>query len=467
MAIQKQTIGGSFRDPAGFVFKLDDKVYRQVNKVGQADYDLLMSSGLYKELIDKQLMVAHKEVTTLKLPADSNRYKIIQPTVIPFISYPYEWSFNQLQAAALTTIAVLRTALKHGLILKDASAFNIQFIGQKPVFIDTLSFTTYQTGDAWEGYKQFCEHFVAPLALAHYSSPSSLKLLQTNIDGLPLDLAVRLLPKRARLQRGLLTHLYLHAAAQRRYQKGGDKTASARKPKLSKLALDGLIASLERTIKKLKSPNVSTEWGNYYDFTNYSDAAFKQKRQLVADLLKQVKPAPKVVWDIGANNGEFSEIAAAKGAYTIAFDIDEPAVARNFETKWPAEVTSHLLPLVEDLTNPSPALGWAHDERASLIDRGPADVVFALALIHHLAIGNNLPFPAIATFLRSIGNWIIIEFVPKEDSKVQHLLATRKDIFTEYDNEHFEAAMNQHFRLVAKKPVKGSKRSLYLYKAKA
>jgi ribosomal protein L11 methylase PrmA len=230
--------------------------------------------------------------------------------------------------------------------------------------------------------------------------------------------------------------------------------------------MQGLLASLEKTVKKLRAPVSKTEWGDYYTFTNYSDEAFKAKRRLVKTLAKMVTPAPKMIWDIGANNGEFSEVGAELGADTVAFDIDTIAVSRNYHTPRDSDIKKRILPLVQDLTNPTPSVGWAHAERMSLVERGPADIVFALALIHHLAIGNNLPFDRIADFLRQIGKHVIIEFVPKGDSKVDHLLASRKDIFAEYDAEHFEKAMSQYFTLIEKKPVKGSKRSLYLYKAK-
>ncbi|MDB5163690.1 MAG: hypothetical protein JWS12_307, partial [Candidatus Saccharibacteria bacterium] len=261
---------GSFRDPAGFMFTKDSVLYRQINQAGQADYDLSVSSGLVADLVQAGLLVAHTEVGGAGFGKDSNRYKIIRPQLVPFVSYPYEWTFVQLKSAALTTLAVLKQAIKHGMILKDASAYNIQFIGNEPVFIDTLSFATYQAGEPWEGYKQFCEHFIAPLALAHYTSANILTLQQANIDGIALDLAVRLLPKKARWQRGLLTHLYWHNAAQKKYQPGGE--ALAQKPKqrkMSRLALEGLIASLERTVKKLSPPKVKTQWGDYYSFTNY------------------------------------------------------------------------------------------------------------------------------------------------------------------------------------------------------
>lgn len=465
---KRQAHSGSFRDPAGFIFNQAGIIYRQVNESGQADYDLAVSSGLYNNLIAQKLIVGHQEVKPEKnLAANADSYKIIRPEAIPFISYPYEWTFTQLRNAALLTLNVLKTALNHGMILKDASAYNVQFIGNRPIFIDTLSFTKYETGDPWEGYKQFCEHFIAPLALAHYGSPGILKTLRVYLDGIPLAAACSLLPKKARWRKGLLAHLYLHNASQRRHQAGGQAIASkAKQHKLSKIALQGLLSSLEHTVQKLRPPKTQTEWGEYYNFTNYSSSAFEEKKKTIKGLLRQIKPIPKVAWDIGANNGEFSEIAAELGAYTVAFDIDELAVSRNYLIKRKPEIKAKLLPLVQDLTNPSPGLGWDHTERSSLVSRGPADVVLALALIHHLAIGNNLPLSKVAAFLHRIGKHIIIEFVPKEDSKVQHLLASRKDIFSRYDAEHFEAAMAEYFTLITKKPVKGSKRSVYLYKAK-
>jgi ribosomal protein L11 methylase PrmA len=466
--MRPETEGGSFRDPAGFIFTNKGAVYRQINKTGREDYDQLMSSGLYDDLVKKQLLVPHKEVTSLKdFSSDSKRYKIIKPEKVPFISYPYEWTFVQLREAARLTLSVMQVALAHGMILKDASAYNIQFIGTRPIFIDTLSFAKYETGKQWEGYKQFCEHFVAPLALGHYATPDVLRLLRANIDGIPLDLTVKLLPAKARLNGGLFAHLYIHNSSQRRHQSGGQEEAKkAKGRKMTPLAMQGLMSSLERTVNRLRPANVKTEWGEYYTFTNYSDAAFKAKRKIVSDLVGSLPNKPKMVWDVGANNGEFSEVGVEHGAYTIAFDIDEKAVARNFMSKRDDSIKNGMLPLVQDLTNPSPALGWAHEERDSLIGRGPADVVFVLALIHHLSIGNNVPFDRVADFLSKIGKHVIIEFVPKGDSKVDHLLASRKDIFDTYDTEHFEAAFAQYFKLVTKKPVKGSKRTIYLYKTK-
>lgn len=456
----------SFRDPAGFVFEHKGIIYRQVNEAGADDYDQLMGSGLYQKLVDNGWMVPHQEVSGLKsLASDAKRYMIIRPEQVPFISYPYEWTFHQLQQAAILTLKVQKLALEHGMILKDSSAYNVQFIGRRAVFIDTLSFWKYTEGDPWEGYKQFCEHFLAPLALAAYDSPETLQTLKVFIDGIPLQLATQLLPAKARLRKGLLAHIYLHAASQKKYDRP-DVERPRNPRRVSPMALKGLMASLESAVQSLSLPKRNTQWGDYYNDTNYTKAAFENKKKLVESLLKKASPNPKVVWDMGANDGTFSDIAASLGAYTLAFDMDSLAVEQNFikDDKY----NQLILPLVQDLSNPSPALGWAHAERHSLEERGPADVVLALALIHHLAITNHSPFSQIAEYFSRLGKYLIIEFVPKDDSKVQLLLAGfSRNTFSGYTQENFEKACAKFFKLIDKKPVKDSKRTLYLYKTKA
>jgi hypothetical protein len=457
---------GSFRDPAGYMFSEDGVLYRQINKAGQEDYDLTMSSGLYEDLVSAGLLVAHKE-SKLKR-SDPLAYKVIKPERIPFLSYPYEWSFSQLKDAALLTLEVQKRAIKHGMILKDASAFNVQFIGKKPILIDTLSFMKYTPGDPWEGYRQFCEHFLAPLALARYTTLDTMKLMRVNLEGISLELATALLPKKAKRRPSLYSNLYLHNSSQKKYQNvASDKPeAPVRRRRVSQFALEGLIGSLESAVKKLKAPKQQTEWGDYYTFTNYTDDAFKRKRKLVKELLEKASPKPKMVWDIGANNGEFSVLAAEMGAYTVAMDIDPVAVERNYRAKGDDAQTNMMLPFVQDCADPSPGTGFLGTERESLFERGPADVVMALAIIHHLAIGRNLPLPRVAEFLSKTAKHVIIEFVPKSDSKVKILLASRRDVFAEYDIEHFEKAMEAYFTQVEKVHIKNTERTLYLYKAR-
>jgi ribosomal protein L11 methylase PrmA len=260
----------------------------------------------------------------------------------------------------------------------------------------------------------------------------------------------------------------LHNASQKKYHNVASERSDhqVRKRTVSTFALKGIVASLERTIQKLDPPKQQTEWGEYYTFTNYSDAAFARKRKIVDDMLASVKPTPTLVWDIGANNGEFSVLAANRDINTVAFDIDPVAVDRNYRAISDEIQTKRMLPLVQDVANPSPGVGFMGTERESLFQRGPADVVMALAIIHHLAIGRNLPLPRIAEFLAATADHVIIEFVPKGDSKVDILLASRRDVFADYDPEHFEAAMGQYFKLVTKTPIAKSKRTMYLYKRK-
>jgi len=458
--------GGSFRDPAGFIFMHRGAVYRQINRSGQADYDFFIKSGLYGKLAGEGLLVAHEDIKSLNdIPSDEQRYKLIRPAPIPFISYPYEWTFSQLKDAALLTLQIQRTALSFGMILKDASAYNVQFIGRRPVFIDSLSFRIYKAGAPWDGYKQFCEHFVAPLALAVYSSPDILKTLRAYIDGMPL-LAVRdLLPTRAKLHKGLLAHIYLHAASQKRYDRV-EPGAAAKQPKISRLALEGLISSLTKTVNRLDLPKQKTEWGDYYNDTNYSQSALTAKKKIVKKYLEKISPKPKIVWDLGANDGTFSEIAAGLGSYVVASDVDSLAVELNYTKNRSLVLRDMILPIIQDLANPSPALGWAHAERRSFEQRGPADAVMALALIHHLAISNTLPFNKIAEYFAQLGKYLIIEFIPKSDSKIQILLHRRVNMFEDYTQENFEAAFGIYFTTVAREPVRGSKRVIYLFKVK-
>jgi hypothetical protein len=455
-----QLEAGSFRDPSGFIFKKNGKLLRQVNKYYQKDYDLLISSGLYDDLVSSKLLIEHKDVTSKYSFVGNEGYKVIEPQVVDFISYPYEWSFSQYKDAALTTLEIQRRALKKGMVLKDASAYNIQFYKSRPVFIDTLSFEAYEEGEPWVAYKQFCQHFLAPLALMAKKDVDLSKLMRVYIDGIPLELTSRLLKNRTKLNPRLLTHIHLHARSQSKHSQDGKRDVS-KKAKLSKNAMHGLIANLASTIKTLKWNPSGTEWGDYYTFTNYSDKSFKAKKKIISNYVDKAKP--KTVWDVGANNGLFSRIASDIKIKTIAFDIDPIAVENNYrQVKKSKE--SNILPLVMDLTNPSPSIGWASEERDSFVNRGPADMVFSLALIHHLAISNNLPLAKLADFFSTIGKYLVMEFVPKGDSQVNILLATRKDIFSEYNEEGFEKAFKNNFKIVSKDKVPGSKRTLYLLK---
>ncbi len=456
-------LGASFRDPSGFLFSRDGVIYRQINQAYQTQYDQLMSSKLYGKLDSARLLIPHEEVP-IKPEDELSAYRVIKPEQLGFISYPYEWSFSQLKDAALATLTIQKYALEAGMVLKDASAYNIQFNRGKPVLIDTLSFEIYQEGKPWVAYRQFCQHFLAPLALMSYTDVRLSQLLRVYIDGVPLDLASRLLPWRTRYGLGLGTHIHLHAAAQKRYAASAEIVAQTSR-RMSKLSFMGLMDSLESTIKKLTWKPAGTEWSDYYKVSasHYSPAAFAHKKELVSRFLAQLHPG--TVWSLGANTGEFSRLAVAAGAQTMAFDIDPAAVELNYlQVKKDAD--TRLLPLVMDFTNPSPALGWHNRERQSLAERAPADALLALALIHHLAISNNVPLSLLAGYLHDLGQKLIIEWVPKEDSQVQRLLSSRQDIFSGYHQEGFEAAFGEFFTIQEKAPIKESRRVIYLMESK-
>jgi len=450
---------GSFRDPNGYLFYKNGSIYRQINNIYKDNYNHLMNSGLYEKLIESQLLIPHEEVD-LQSPEPDNVYKIIKPGLIPFISYPYEWCFSQLKDAALTTFKIQKIALDFGMTLKDCSAYNIQFKNGKAVFIDTLSFEKYIEGQTWIAYRQACQHFIAPLALMSYRDIRLSQLFRIYLDGIPLDLTGSLLPYSTGFKASLLSHIYLHARSQRHFD---DKAVNIGGHKISRLSFLGIIDSLESTIKNMKWQAVGTEWGDYYRDTNYSLEAFEHKKKIVAEMLGET--STKELWDLGANDGLFSRIASDKGILTISFDIDPAAVEKNY-LRTVKNSETNILPLLIDLTNPSPGIGWENRERMSLIERGPADTVFALALIHHLAISNNLPIHKIANFFSFICKYLIIEFVPKDDSQVQRLLSTREDIFPDYTREAFENEFSGYFIIKRTEKIVDSKRILYLMQKK-
>jgi len=450
-----EDVSSSFRDPSGFLFYRDRLIYRQINIAYKKNYDYLMEFGLYEALTDAELLIPHEEVN-IDSSIPDKAYKTIKPAPIPFISYPYEWCFSQLKDAALATLEIQKKSLDFGMSLKDCSAYNIQFRKGKPIFIDTLSFEEYREGQPWVAYRQFCQHFLSPLALMSYKDIRLNQLLRVYIDGIPLDLASSLLQFRTHFVFSLLTHVHLHAKAQKHF---ADKAVNTTRGQITRLSFMGLVDSLESAIRKLRWKAQGTEWSEYYEDTNYSPEGLRHKGQIVSDFLDKINP--KTVWDLGANVGVFSRIAADKRIQVISFDIDSVAVEKNY-LQCIEKGETRILPLLFDLTNPSPGIGWDSKERMSLFERGPADTAFALALIHHLAISNNLPFNKIADYFCKICDSLIIEFVPKEDSQVQRLLSTREDIFSNYTQQVFEREFEKHFMIHDSMKVKESKRTLYL-----
>ncbi|MGH2682214.1 MAG: class I SAM-dependent methyltransferase [Actinomycetota bacterium] len=448
---------GSFRDPHGFVFQREGRLLRQVNAAHREDHDDLMGSGLYEALTEAGLLIPHREVD-VALAATPEAYLVLEPERVAFISYPYEWSFGMLRDAALATLAIQEVALGFGMSLRDASAYNMQFHRGRPVLIDTLSFERLREGRPWGAYRQFCQHFLGPLALMSHRDVRLGQLLRVHIDGIPLDLVASLLPRRTRLRPGLMLHVHLHARSQRRH--AGAATARG---SFGPRAFLGLLHSLRSAVEALRWDPGRSTWVGYYDEAeSYTSAALEHKKELVARFVQEA--SPDQVWDLGGNVGVFSRIVSDQGIFAVCFDVDPGCVEANYRRV--AAGGANLLPLVMDLTNPSSRIGWENRERMSLADRGPADLVLMLALVHHLAIGNNVPLARIAAYLAELARTLLVEFVPKGDPRVRDLLAVRDDIFHDYTPEGFERAFGERYEILRREPVRESERVLYLMRRK-
>lgn len=449
-------VGGSFRDPSGFVFRFSNSVYRQVNYSYAETLQMVEESGLYTELTNRHLLVHHSDAD-VRPPDPARAARVLLPEQIPFVAYPYEWCFGQLKDAAIATLTVQQVALEYGMTLKDASAFNIQFLRGRPTLIDSLSFEPYVEGMPWTAYRQFCEHFLGPLMLVATVDPWLARLSALTADGVALETLSRLLPRTTWLRPSFLLHVHLHARSVRHY--GGKAVPSGVKKRgLSREGMRNLVDGLLHTVQRIDWSPAGTQWADYESTHNYSDREQQAKSRMVGELLDAIRP--DVVWDMGANTGEFSRVAIAAGARVVSMDVDPSAVELNYR-RMRESAEERLHPLWIDLRVPSCNLGWANEERDSLARRSDADVVLALALVHHLAIGANLPLPRIVEWFSRLAPHLVIEFVPKADPQAQRLLVSREDIFADYTRSAFEAALQKHFSVMRAHEVTESGRMIY------
>jgi hypothetical protein len=459
--MRMKRIESSFRDPDGYMFEFEGDFYRAVNFSYKEPFEHFLNSGLYKKLISEGLIVSFEEVDPA-LFGLTGLYKVLKPEQINFISYPYEWSFNMLKDAAILTLRIQKLAIEYGMSLKDASAFNIQFQRGKPVFIDTLSFELYPAQQPWIAYRQFCQHFVAPLALMARIDARLNRMFIMDIDGIPLDIAAKMLPFQSRFNLGLFLHIFLHSRSQKRHNADAVRV-SDKKMKFSsgamKALIEGLITSIESQVWKPKG----TEWSEYTDEHVHRKEYLEFKNNVISRLLDDINPG--YIWDLGSNDGVYSRIAAKKNINVVSFDVDPACVDKNYINVRSHHET-HILPLLMDLTNPSPALGWGGVERSSFYQRNRPDVVIALAIIHHLAITGNNPLDSIALNFAKLAGRLIIEFVPKDDEKVKLLLVNRDDIFPDYTQDKFEKIFSKYYDIEQQVSSEYNSRTFYLMKRK-
>jgi hypothetical protein len=448
----------SYRDPSGFVFQVNGVYHRQVNLSYAADYMLLMDSGLYATLLAKGWLIAHQEIAA-DLTGTADWYKTLLPAQLGLITYPYEWGFAQLKDAALHTLSILALSIQKGMILKDATPFNIQFIQGKPVFIDTLSFEKYDASLPWVAYRQFCECFLFPLYLEHYCGIGLNKTLTAYPDGIPADVTARLLPRKSRLNIGALMHVHLPNMVKTR-----NGAPQGRPPAFSQQKLTNLIQHLESIIKKLKTRVAAySTWSNYYEGTILSRSYLEEKEKVFRQFLEGLHFHTAI--DMGANDGHFSLILSENvNASILALDADATCIDRLYHSVREKKV-DNILPLCIDLQHPSPALGFRNKERSSFSDRFRGELVVALALIHHLVLSGNIPIADVAGYLSELTtDWLIIEFVPIEDRKAQELIHHKHRWHQPYDVPSFEQNFLLYFSIGKKNKVPGTERILYLMK---
>lgn len=447
----------SYRDPSGYIFNKNNVLYRQVNKVFSEHFDFFIASGCYEKLVKKGLLIRHETVTE-NMTGDKEWYATLKPEPVGFISFPYEWSFDMLKDAALLTLNLLKEALASDMILKDATPYNIQWHNGQLVFIDTLSFEKYDETIPWIAYRQFCENFLSPLLLAHHSGRPIQELMLAYSDGIPLQITQSLLPWRTKFSIHTYLHIHLHA----KYSERNSLQQSGKKTSFSKKKLLNLVASLEKLINTLKLPESKSTWSEYYDEASQRPDYLKNKQQIIQQWIEKIKPI-RTAADLGANTGEFSKLTAAKNIKTIAADFDAFCINALYN-KVKKTGEKNILPLILDLSKPSPAIGVNNEERDSFINRTNVDLILALALIHHLVIGKNIPMDKIAAFFHRICQHLIIEFVPKQDEKVQFMLQQKEDIYPGYNEPGLISSFSTYFSIEDEQAIPGTTRTLYLMK---
>ena len=456
---------GSFRDPDSRIFTANGRVLRLLSKQGLADWQALTASGLLDELP----VVGTREVEA-DVPDEALQggvAAVLEHDVIPFVSYPYEWTFAMLRDAALLQLQLLRRAIEKGLILKDSTPYNVQFRGAQPVFIDVGSFEQLREGEPWAGYRQFCMLFLYPLLLQSWKDVPFQPWLRGSLEGITPHDARALLSTRDLLRRGALSHVVLHNRLESRYEKkDADLKGELRKAGFKKELILANIRGLERLVSRLRwEPDRST-WSEYGPHTTYTAEDADRKARFVAEAVAEERPG--LVWDIGANDGRHSRIAAEHAEHVVAMDADSLVVDRLYKALRD-ESETRILPLAVNIVDPPPALGWRGQERRPLLDRGRPDLTLALALIHHVSIAGNVPVAEFLDWLHGATRSLVIEFVSPEDPMARRLLARKRPgDHPDYRADWFEQCLKERFEIVRSEPLsrQGTQRTLYLARPK-
>jgi ribosomal protein L11 methylase PrmA len=444
-----------------------ESVYRVLSERGAADWRALADSPLLDRLIADRSLVGTQEAGEEGMARvggvlAEEAAVVLEHERVPFVSYPYEWTFGMLRDAALLQLDLELAALEEGLTLKDATPYNVQFRGSEPLFIDVGSFERLREGEPWAGYRQFCMLYLYPLMLQAYRDVPYHPWLRGSIDGIAPREAAGLFSLRDRLRRGVLTHVALHARLERRYEarEGGEVKDELKKANFKPELIKANVRRLRKLVARLRWKAGDTAWTGYREQNTYTDADAERKAAFVREAVAGRRPG--LVWDMGCNDGAYSRIAAEHADSVVAFDYDQATVEALYRSLR-AEGDRRILPLVANLADPSPGLGWRGLERRPLEDRGTPDVALALALVHHVSITANVPIAEFLDWLRGLGASLVIEFPKREDPMVRRLLSGKREgSNADYELETFERALADRFEIEKTEPLPSGMRVLYL-----
>ena len=450
----------SFRDPSGYIAEIDGEIYRFIHPDAQENFAKYIDSGLHAELSSAGLIVDHQDLG-LNFVLAPHGWQTIKPNRINRISYASEWCFSQLRDAGLLTLEIQTRALKKGFSLKDASSYNVQFDGAKPIFIDTLSLEPSKGNESWVAYRQFCEHFLAPLALMSYCKPDIYKLWNAQIDGVTISLASSLLPLKSWFSLGIATHIHLHALSGSK--SGNNTNKDSEKPRsLSSFQLN-LANSLNKALLSISEPKNSSNWANYRQDNTYQGADAISKLNFIKEVVNGI--GANTILDLGSNDGHYSKELTKMGLTCTAAENDYECCEFLYKKSKEDVSLEKLLGLRIDLSNPTPSYGWASRERTSFTSRYKCDLVLALALIHHLSIGQNIPYEKIANYFSSLSQNLLVEFIPPTDVMSQKLLASRPALQGYAENmfgqKAFEKSFLEHYEIQKKSNAIAGNRVIY------
>ena len=455
---------GSFRDPLSRVYVDGDAVWRGLSEAGLADFEAYAATEAYRAAQADGRLVATTAVPVAEAPIDASWAGALRHERLRVLTYPYEWAFSMLRDAARLQLELSRAALAEGVLTKDATSYNVQFDGSRPVFIDLGSFERLVPGEPWAGYRQFCELFLNPLYLQAIADIPFQPWLRGSLNGISPTHAAAAIGSRKRFRRDLLTHVRLHARAEARYADADadrDVRGELKRAGFGPKIIDAQMANLQRAVEALEWKAAASTWSSYSTRGHYTDLDLDAKADFVARATGALD-APTVL-DLGANDGRFSRVAIGAGAsLAIAVDGDHLVVDHLYR-ELRAEGEQRILPLVLDLADPSPAMGWRSKERPSFVDRVRPDLVLCLAVIHHLALSNTVPFDEIVEFLHDFGATLVVEMPHRDDPMASRLLGRKRSgVFDHYDQPQWEAALGRRFTVLEQTTLPSGTRTLYL-----